>query len=382
MAYVDRNAQINKNLEFLMNYLMRTGIMGKEYENQRALNEQESENRMKYLGESQEGYTGLENLRSKNTMIERIGAGALTRGEKSAEHEDMMTRLREAWKNDVSKLPEIQSLQAIISKRILDGEDPASLKPLQDQMTDIQQKHAMSIMNSLKGAASTKDISDIMSLSDQTSRDIVGQIFQGMRQGREIEEIKKPEMGLRAGELGVSQAKQSLAEKTFAAEGGLTGQKLTDVEKGYMDMIQDAEQYLIGQGIKIDSYALRTGAAALKSPNPLEDPKVQGASLIILGQLRTKILKRQPLTDDDINWLQRAKSTAQINEEGLPSAVSGYKFPSELEGMAPGGAKGDIISGQPDKNGTPGKTTIVDPPGRPGTTWQYIGNNQWKKIRG
>jgi hypothetical protein len=233
----------------------------------------------------------------------------------------------------------------MISKRILDGEDPASLKPLQDQMTDVQQKHAMSIMNSLKGAASTKDISDIMSLSDQTSRDIVGQIFQGMRQGREIEEVKKPEMGLRAGELGVSKAKQDLAEKAFAAEGGLTGQKLTDVENAWLGMVKDAEDYLIGQGITVDTYSLNR-SAALKSPNPLTDPKVQGSALIMLGELRTKIIKHQPFTDDDISFLQRSKSSAQINEEGLPSAVSGYKFPSELEAGMVGGAKGEVISGQ------------------------------------
>jgi hypothetical protein len=166
-----------------------------------------------------------------------------------------------------------------------------------------------------------------------------------MRQGREIEEVKKPEMGLRAGELGVSAAKQKLAERTFEAEGGLVGQKLTDVQKGWISAIESGERYLIGQGITVDSYSLNR-SAALSSPNPLKDPKAQGTALYMLGELRTKILKGEPFTEDNIRFLERVKSSAQINEEGLPSAVSGYKFPSELEAGMVGGAKGEVISGQ------------------------------------
>jgi len=305
MAYVDRNAQINKNLEFLMNYLMRTGIMGREFQNQRTLNEQESENRMKYLERSQEGYTGLENLRSKNTMIESAGKSALSREEKAAESADVMTRLQEAYKMKVSEMPEIQRLQAMISKRILDGEDPASLKPLQDQMTDIQQKHAMSIMNSLKGAASTKDISDIMKLSDETSRGIVNQIFQSMRQTQDIEEVKRPEMGLRAGELGVKRASQALEEKKFAAEGGTIGRKLTDIEKTWISEIDKSQAFVTGQWQAGNSGNIKVGG--------IDDSGLASQAIYLLGRIRNKILEGKGLTADDKIFINSSRDVDRIN---------------------------------------------------------------------
>jgi hypothetical protein len=305
MAYVDRNAQINKNLEFLMNYLMRTGIMGREFQNQRTLNEQESENRMKYLERSQEGYTGLENLRSKNTMIESAGKSALSRGEEEAKHGQGMTRMMEAFKNDVSKLPPIQALQAQIARRLLDGEDPATLRPLQDQMTTIIRNHSTSILNSLKGELSPKDISETLSLSVSMGSALFNDAGQAMRQNKEIEEVKKPEMGLRAGELGVSQAKQDLAERTFAAEGGTIGRKLTDIEKTWISEIDKSQAFVTGQWQAGNSGNIKVGG--------IDDSGLASQAIYLLGRIRNKILEGKGLTADDKIFINSSRDVDRIN---------------------------------------------------------------------
>lgn len=137
--------------------------------------------------------------------------------------------------------------------------------------------------------------------------------------------IKKQQAATSAGNLALNREQFGLEKEKFGAEQGRPGVLGEKQKTQYLDAINKATDFLVGQGVIGDKaglayYDVMGGGG--KTLNPMSSEN-QGKTLTALNELRLQIIKGVMPTPNQEAFLSKVWNVPQIQAEGLPSMQTG-----------------------------------------------------------
>jgi hypothetical protein len=301
-------SQFNRNINLFTQYLMQSNLIGKRTK----------------------GYGQLETQR----------------------HENMMTRLKEAFSMELARDPVMQRHRALIYKAKEGGKDVGSL--VEAMRKDAMKIAQVSFTTSTQKPWTKETAQAATLLTESALVDMVGQGAMGERQARKIGMVDIPGQALRGREVAVEEKRAGIkAAETF----GTTPEQ---VRTAMIDLVKDTVNFLESEGVKGSDLqkADRALFGSGKVPDPLS-PENRGKAFTYLMEIWIKLNKGEALNKNEENFLINVRNTRAIEptEElgaGMtpgtePGAVGG--LPSPRTGMTPGEeATGQDMINQPQNN--------------------------------
>jgi hypothetical protein len=113
----------------------------------------------------------------------------------------------------------------------------------------------------------------------------------------------------------------ALEREKFKVEQGAPGQVGMSDQKSYIDVIDKATSYLIGQGVVGES-----GGSALFSSGKVYDPmssENRGKALMYLQEIKMQLIQRKPLSEPQKRFITQVWNIPKVEAEGLPSPETG-----------------------------------------------------------
>jgi len=224
------------------------------------------------------------------------------------------------WIGSVSQLPPIQNLQAIIQRKRMSGVDTTEDEK---RLTSAIAEYAGPVYKTVTGEAGPESIGKILTLSDATTRTLLGQMGSSRRatQAAGLEEsgqeIRKEELGVdkriagvREGELGLEELKESKKIPANVSE--------------QAKMVTAAMTYLRGEGVEPVGVSVSgfLGGSAGKKLDPLSAEN-RGKALYTLGKLQYKLTNGQALNPTEAEFVARVYDSTRVREGGLPDPQTG-----------------------------------------------------------
>jgi hypothetical protein len=317
MATVGRNKQLNQSLGMAIQYLMNNMLL-----------KNQNEGRMALAGKNQEYDIALKELEYKLKMEqERVGSSYNVK-------EAVIKAI-----GDLSGKPPLEQAQGMthlatylggLGVDKLDTIDLPSLIGKTKEMTAGMSKGANELM---AGTPTQEGMEAQYNLGAGNATNMAGYGAAGARQKENIALVEQPKIANERARIAVDQGREG---------------RLAEGKDQTLSYITDAIKYLVGQKVEPDSEGY--SATAYSVPNPLSKEN-QGKALYNLNKLRVKVLKGVALSDNELDWVGKVYDAATIEKEGLGEPGEAPKPRFDLAGAL-------------NKAGT----------------WQYMGNNTWKKI--
>jgi len=285
-------SQFNRNIKLLTTFLMQKGLIGQR------------------MG----GYGQLETQR----------------------HENMMTRMKAAFTDQLSRDPVMQRHRALVFKAQQAGQDVGSL-------VEAMKKDAMKIAEVAFTTSTqkpwTEDTAKAATLLTEGSlTDMIGQAAMGIRQKEQIEKVAVPALGLRERELEEKEKVRGLREDELDLERDRFKQKpveeqLTEQRK----IVKDTIDFLEAEGVKGSSLGELDKAlfGSGKVPDPLS-PENRGKAFTYLIEIWLNLAKGKALTANEEKFLINIRNVRAI-EPTASVAGAVLPRPEVPGGIAPGG---------------------------------------------
>lgn len=291
------NAQINRLTDTILQYLLQSKLIGKR-----------GASEMDYLAAQQEGNIGLENLRTSNNMKQLQEQFALA-VDQLPPLKNVNTRIQNAQRTGAGGLPALIEEK----KRLVKQQMPYILSSIMGDMKGINMDTLAPFMESV--------VDD--SINTQYSMANINT----MQQGRQLESTAVSQQLTKRG--------QDITMRGQDIETRGQDIKLMDLgdedRKLWIQTVTDAEKFLDDQGVSptsVQADQLPAMFASNKTLDPL-DSNLRGEAYQWLEEIRGKILYRQPISQQDLFFLQRVRNSSAIRASGaLPSRETGT-FPGE-----------------------------------------------------
>ena len=273
-------------------------------------------------------------LMQKNLLGTRMGGyGQL----ETQRHENMMTRMKAAFTDQLSRDPVMQRHRALVFKARQAGTDPSSL-------IEAMKKDAMKIAETAFTTATqkpwTKETAQSATLLTESGvMDMVGQAATGERQARKIGLVDIPALGLRGEELEEKKAARGLRERELELERKKLKQKpIEEQNKEMIAIVKDTINFLEAEGVKGEdvNQQMRALFGSGKVPDPLS-PENRGKAFTYLLEIQLNLAKGKTLTSAEEKFLINVRNTRAIEtpvEEGgiggLPSPALGGESEEQI----------------------------------------------------
>lgn len=273
-------------------------------------------------------------LMQSNLMEKRMGGyGQL----ETQQHENMMTRMKEAFSNQLARDPVMQRHRALVFKAQQEGKDVASL-------VDAMKKDALNISKVAYTTETqkpwTKETAQSATLLTESAlTDLIGQAAMGERQAREIREVSIPSLGLRGREAELEQQRITQKGEELELERQKLKQKPAEEQNEEMrTIVKDTINFLESEGVKGDelSAANRALFSSGKITDPLS-PENRGKAFTYLMEIWLNLAKGKTLNANEEKFLINVRNTRAIEPEaGLPG-VGLPELPRAPGAATPGG---------------------------------------------
>ena len=252
-------------------------------------------------------------LMQKQLLGQRMGGyGQL----ETQRHENMMTRMKAAFTDQLSRDPVMQRHRALVFKAQKEGKDVASL-------VEAMKKDAMKIAETAFTTATqkpwTKETAQSATLLTESGvMDMVGQAAMGTRQKEQIEKVAVPGLIMRGAEAMTDVERARLKGEELELERQKLKQKpiedqLTEMRKIVMDTINFLETEGVDKGVKINE-AMRALFGSGKIPDPLT-PENRGKAFTYLTEIFLNLAKGKTLTANEEKFLINVRNTRAIEPE-------------------------------------------------------------------
>lgn len=275
--------QVNKLVQRLLPYLMQSNLM----KQRQAGSQQLLENRMM-------GYAGLEEQRQGNRM------------------EEMM----EDYINQVSVLPDVKRLKAMISQGRERGLDTSQYEA--ELSTYIDDVGAAALSMASGQPADEATARTIARFTPTVMAALVGGQRDIEKQRRQIEEVAVPGLKLEKKRLGVRQ------EELDFKWADMNTATIKDRKDEWISLIRDTESFLESEGVKREKVTQFTmSLLAGKELDPLS-PEDRGKAFSWLTNIRINLTKGKMPSPEDERFLRRVKNSFAVEKGGgHPSPATG-----------------------------------------------------------
>lgn len=295
--------QFNQNLEFMVQYLSRLGLMKKQESMQSRL-----------IGQRQAGYERLEEERQANRMAQ----------------------IQETFMNSIARDPVVERNVALIFKKRQAGEE-VPMELLQKTKKSIKERSMLALFTH-SGKVLPPGAEDWFDdLSEQALVNIAGQGATTAR-AKMVRETERAKLGVRGFEAVTARGREG---RLFQ---DMTDESAEKQRTRWIDMVKDTVNFLETEGVKGDSVG--ADIRALFSSGKVTDPlssENRGKAFTYLAEIWTKLIQRKKLAPGDIKFLINVRNARQIEDEGLMSPTTGLTPMQEEE-------RGLKVQGVVDKN--------------------------------
>lgn len=274
-------------------------------------------------------------LMQKQLMGQRMGGyGQL----ETQRHENMMTRMKAEFTDQLSRDPVMQRHRALVFKARQEGKDVASL--IEAMRKDALNLTKVSFATSTQKPWTEETAQAATMLTESAMTEMIGQAAMGERQVRDITAVQIPGLKLRAGELGAEKERIRLKEDELKLEWQKLKQKPAEEQNKEMRaIVKDTINFLEAEGVKGADVneQMRALFGSGKVPDPLS-PENRGKAFTYLMEIWIKLAKGKALTANEEKFLINVRNTRAIQPTagiaGLPEVPEAPGVPEEL---APGG---------------------------------------------
>ena len=294
------NRNFNQLVQSLLQNMLRQNILSQEEAGRMGYLREQQEGQRKYLGEQQAGTKALENQRTagdERLLGIRHGQALEEEGTKNKNAAD---RLKQAYIQDLSKLPPVSQMQAQIFKARETGASPEEIAPLEENLKSFVKDHMTSAYKAISGELTPEDTGKLLTMGDEMSRLLIGQGGASMRQKEEILRVQEPRQKIDRRELAVK-------------EGNLARQGKIEIPT--LKYIEDAMKHIQEQGVTPAKGTL-SPSEGLKAPSTLSKENY-GQMLRHLQKLRVKVMKGTELSDVELDWIAKAYDATTADREGV-----------------------------------------------------------------
>lgn len=273
-------------------------------------------------------------LMQKQLLGQRMGGyGQL----ETQRHENMMTRMKAAFTDQLSRDPVMQRHRALVFKAQQEGKDVASL-------VEAMKKDAMKIAETAFTTATqkpwTKETAQSATLLTESGvMDMVGQAAMGTRQKEQIERVAIPGLAIRGAEAMTDAERVRLKKEELELERQKLKQKpIEDQVKEMRAIVKDTVNFLEAEGVKGEdvNQQMRALFGSGKVPDPLS-PENRGKAFTYLLEIQLNLAKGKTLTSGEEKFLINVRNTRAIEtpvEEGgiggLPSPALGGESEEQI----------------------------------------------------
>lgn len=286
-------SQFNRNIKLLTQYLMQSKLMGQR------------------MG----GYGQLE----------------------TQQHENMMTRMKAAYRNQLSRDPLMQRHRALIDEAQRKGQDVSSL--VEDMKKDAL-KISKAAFTTATGKPWTQETAQSATLLTESAlTDWVGQAAMGTRQKEQIEKVAIPGLAIRGAEAMTDAERVSLKREELEIERQKLKQKPAEEQNKEMRaIVKDTINFLESEGVegKDINESIRDLFGSGKVLDPLS-PENRGKAFTYLMEIWINLAKGKTLTANEEKFLINVRNTRAIKtpiEEGgmggLPSPAMGGESEAQM----------------------------------------------------
>jgi len=289
-------------------------------------------------------------LMQKQLLGQRMGGyGQL----ETQRHENMMTRMKAAFTDQLSRDPVMQRHRALVFKAQKEGKDVASL-------VEAMKKDAMKIAEVAFTTATqkpwTKETAQSATLLTESGvMDMVGQAAVGTRQKEQIQKVAIPGLAIRGAEAMTDAERVRLKGEELELQRKKLKQKPAEEQNKEMRaIVKDTINFLEAEGVKGKDINEQMKAlfGSGKVPDPLS-PKNRGQAFTWLMEIWINLAKGKALTANEEKFLINVRNTRAIEPEAGITGITGVG-----EEVAPTGIdRGGLIS--PKTGLTPGQETGV-----------------------
>jgi len=279
-----RTAQINRNLEFLMNLLGQKSI----------------------IKERMKGYEKLE----------------------SQQHINMLERAKKNWLLQISQDP---SINRIMSQMFIDRKEGKPTKELETELKNAVDSTVGLIASVSSGREPTEEMwqKGLSNISDMTLRELLQQSGMTARQAKELP-FEEAGAILRAGELQLGREQLEQRKRELDLEIKKTKQKPKEEQlNDWQKIVNDAVNFLETEGVKKDS-SLRSDMRALFSSGKVTDPlsrEHRGQAFAYLTMIQMKLANGELPSPGEEWFLINVRNSPEVEKYGLIS-------PPEIDAIA------------------------------------------------
>lgn len=278
--------QFNRNMELMLQYLSRLGLMKKQQKMQGEL-----------IGQRMMGYQELEETR----------------------HTNRMAQIQEAFMANIARDPVVERNVALIFKKRQAGEE-VPMELLEKTKKSIKERSMLALYTHSGKVLPPEANVWFDDLSEQALVNIVGQGATTART-KMVAEEQRLATGVRGFEAVTARGREARLLQDMTKE---------DAEKQrtrWIDMVKDTVNFLETEGVQGES--IGSDIRALFSSGKVTDPLSsanRGKAFTYLAEIWTKLIQRKKLTPGDIKFLINIRNVKQIEEQGVVS-------PAYLEGI-------------------------------------------------
>jgi hypothetical protein len=231
-------------------------------------------------------------------------------------HENMMTRMKAAFTDQLSRDPVMQRHRALVFKAQKEGKDVASL-------VEAMKKDAMKIAETAFTTATqkpwTKETAQSATLLTESGvMDMVGQAAMGTRQKEQIERVAIPGLAIRGAEAMTDAERVRLKREELELERQKLKQKpVEEQNKEMRAIVKDTINFLEAEGVKGEDVnaQMRALFGSGKVPDPLS-PENRGKAFTYLMEIWLNLAKGKTLTANEEKFLINVRNTRAIQPEG------------------------------------------------------------------
>lgn len=278
--------QFNQNLEFMLQYLSRLGLMKKQQKMQGEL-----------IGQRMMGYQELEETR----------------------HTNRMAQIQETLMNNLARDPAVERITGLIFKKRVKGEEVP--QTMLDDLKRVVKERSMLAFYTHTGTVVPPDEEYLFDNISESA--VVNFAGQGATTARTkmVAEEQRLATGVRGYEAVTARGREARLLQDMTKE---------DAEKQrtrWIDMVKDTVNFLETEGVQGES--IGSDIRALFSSGKVTDPLSsanRGKAFTYLAEIWTKLIQRKKLTPGDIKFLINIRNAKQIEEQGVVS-------PAYLEGI-------------------------------------------------
>jgi len=260
-------------------------------------------------------------------------------------HENMMTRMHQAFTDQLSRDPTMQRHRALVFKAQQEGKDTGPLvEAMRKDAVDIA-KLAFSTATQKPWTKETAQAATL--LTERSLTDMIGQAAMGTRLEKEIKEVKVPGLMLRGAEAVTEAERARLKGEELELEREKLKQKPAEEQNKEMRaIVKDTINFLEAEGVKGDELSAKNRAlfSTGKVTDPLS-PENRGKAFTYLMEIWINLAKGKTLTPGEENFLINVRNTRAIEPptgEITPGVVPGAApgevggLPSPRTGLTPG----------------------------------------------